>query len=241
MYAMSSVRRVPVRDGKMNAQDSTYRWLKTHIAGLPCGEGTFLTEAEVATTAGTSRTPVREALLRLEAEGLVQILPKKGAFVPPISDRDIGDVMEARALVEEWSVRRIAAAYRSLAPELTALVDDLGVVLGEQSDAIDDPIAFIELDRAFHRALVQAAGNAVLESFYESLRDRQMRMGLHAVAAAEDRARRVLTEHRAIVQALRARNEDRAARAVRSHLDNTLGVLRHRSKARRTASKARDD
>lgn len=223
----------------MNAQDSTYHWLKTHIAGLPRTEGTFLTEGEVATAAGTSRTPVREALLRLEAEGLVQIVPKKGAFVPPVSDRDVTDVMEARTVVEEWSVERIATSHRSLTPELDALVDELATLVTQQEVTLDDPVAFIDLDRAFHRTIVQAAGNLVLENFYESLRDRQVRMGLRAVVSAEDRGRRVLTEHRAIVRALRNRNPERATRAVRVHLDNTLGVLRHSSATRRPTRAAR--
>jgi DNA-binding GntR family transcriptional regulator len=214
---------------RANAQDSTYRWLKTHIAGLPRAEGTFLTEGEVATAAGTSRTPVREALLRLEAEGLVQIVPKKGAFVPPVSDRDISDVMEARSVVEEWSVERIATSHRSLNPELNALVAELAMFVTEQEVAIDDAVTFIDLDRAFHRTIVRAAGNMVVENFYESLRDRQLRMGLRAVASAEGRAKRVLTEHRAIVRALGNRDAERATRAVRAHLDNTLGVLRHSS------------
>lgn len=230
---MSSDAGVPTHGRRVNAQDSTYHWLKTHIAGLPRAEGTFLTEGEVATAAGTSRTPVREALLRLEAEGLVQIVPKKGAYVPPISDRDVSEVMEARSVVEEWSVGRIATSHRSLDPELDALVAELTALLGEQEGALDDAVAFIDLDRAFHRTIVQAAGNLVLENFYESLRDRQVRMGLRAVASAEDRARRVLAEHRAIVRALRNRNAERATRAVRVHLDNTLGVLRHSSASRR--------
>ena len=224
---------VPAQGRRVNAQDSAYRWLKTHIAGLPRTEGTFLTEGEVAAAAGTSRTPVREALLRLEAEGLVKIVPKKGAFVPPVSDRDVSDVMEARSVVEEWSVERIATSHRSLNPELDALVTELAVLVTEQEAAVDDTGAFIDLDRAFHRTIVQAAGNLVVESFYESLRDRQVRMGLRAVASAEDRARRVLTEHRAIVRALRNRNAERATRAVRVHLNNTLDVLRHSSSSRR--------
>lgn len=64
---------------------------------MPRHEGVFLTEGAAAAATGTSRTPVREALLRLEAEGFLQIVPKKGAFVPPISDAEVESVMQARA------------------------------------------------------------------------------------------------------------------------------------------------
>lgn len=232
MLAMTSVRRASAHQRSESAQDSTYHWLKTHIAALPRSEGTFLTEHEIATAAGTSRTPVREALLRLETEGLVQIVPKKGAFVPPISEGDVADVMEARHLVEDWSVRRLTSAHKSLTPELSALVDDLNSLIAEQEEVVEDAVAFIDLDRVFHRTIVEATGNTVLAAFYESLRDRQVRMGMQAVATSKDRSRRVLGEHQAIVRALRSRNTDRVAAAVRTHLDNTLGVLRNAPRTR---------
>lgn len=69
------------RQGAGSAQDLTYAWLKRHISELPKEGGVFLSESEVAQAAGTSRTPVREALLRLETEGLLTIVPKKGAYI----------------------------------------------------------------------------------------------------------------------------------------------------------------
>ncbi|TDB89523.1 GntR family transcriptional regulator [Actinomadura sp. KC216] len=207
------------QERRESAQDTTYRWLKRHIGSLPRQEGTFLTEAEVCEATGMSRTPVREALLRLETEGFLKIMPKKGAFVPPVSDAEIEAVMQARELVEDWCVRRAAPLAEELAPELAELV-------GRQEGLLDDPVAFIEYDRAFHRAIVRTAGNPVLAEFYESLRDRQVRMGLRAIAAAEDRARVVLAEHGAIVEAIRSGDPLRAAQALAAHLDGTLGVLR---------------
>ncbi|GAB2738852.1 GntR family transcriptional regulator [Salinifilum aidingensis] len=196
----------------------TYRWLKGYIARLPRQEGSFLTEVGVAEAAGTSRTPVREALLRLQAEGVVQIVPKKGAFVPPISDSEVQAVMQARGLVEDWCVRQVAPVAGGLADELDRLVS-------EQESVSEDPVAFIDCDRAFHRTIVRRAGNPVLADFYESLRERQVRMGLHAVAAAEDRVRTVLDEHAAIVAAIRTGEADRAAHAVGTHLASTLATL----------------
>ncbi|MBB5957469.1 DNA-binding GntR family transcriptional regulator [Saccharothrix tamanrassetensis] len=201
-----------------SAQDTTYRWLKQHIATLPPDDGTFLTESGVAQAAGTSRTPVREALLRLEAEGFLRIMPKKGAFVPPISDAEVRAVMEARALVEDWCVRRAVPAGEAFAAELDRLVAD-------QENAITDPLGFIERDRVFHRTIVRRAGNPVLADFYETLRERQVRMGLRAVTTSADRSRRVLDEHAAIVAALRTGDPEEAGRAVAAHLTSTLTAL----------------
>ena len=204
----------------MNTQDTVYRWVKEHVATLPRNEGVFITEAQVADATNSSRTPAREALLRLEAEGLIQIVPKKGAFVPPISDAEVRAVMEARALIEERSIRR-AGSY------VERLADHLGSLVEEQLSLLADPIAFIEHDRDFHRAIVTAAGNPVLTDFYESLRDRQLRMGLRAIAGTENRAQAVVDEHATIVTALRGENplED-ASQALTAHLDVTLQALR---------------
>lgn len=201
-----------------SAQDVAYQWLKEHVSSLPRHGGTFLTEAEVAKATGTSRTPVREALLRLEAEGFLQIVPKKGVFVPPISDGEVRAVMQARELVEDWCVRRITPASEAFLTELERLITD-------QQKAIDDPVTFIECDRAFHRAIVRQAGNPVLGEFYESLRERQVRMGLRAVANEEDRAQAVLAEHAAIVEAIRTGEPARARDALAGHLSSTLQVL----------------
>ena len=96
------------------AQDVVYRLLKQRVLTLPAQEGAFLTEAEICRAMGTSRTPVREALLRLESEGLLQIVPKKGAYVAPITEAEVAAVMQARGLVEEWCARFAALGNEGL-------------------------------------------------------------------------------------------------------------------------------
>lgn len=201
-----------------SSQDVSYRWLKERIVTLPRNEGTFLTEAEVARATGMSRTPVREALLRLETEGFLQIFPKRGAFVPPISDAEVDSVMQARGLVEGWCVREATASSPGLLDELERLV------IG-QLDLLEAPVAFIARDRVFHGTIVRAAGNPILTDLYESLRERQLRMGLWAVTGSADRARVVVDEHQAIVTALRQGKPDLAAVALETHLANTLSAL----------------
>jgi DNA-binding GntR family transcriptional regulator len=201
------------------AQDAAFAWLKKHVVTLSRTEGTFLTEAEVCRATGWSRTPVREALLRLEADGLLRIVPKKGAFVPPITELEVEAIMQARGLVEDFCVRCAVHAGELLAPELDRL-------LGRQEEEQSSPLAFIELDREFHRAIVRAADNPVLADFYESLRDRQTRMGVHAIATSGQRIASVLSEHRAIVEGVRSGDADEAAASMALHLTRTLAVLR---------------
>jgi DNA-binding GntR family transcriptional regulator len=201
------------------AQDLVFAWLKKHIVSLPRTDGTFLTEAEVCRATGVSRTPVREGLLRLEAEGFLQIVPKKGAFVPPITEREVEAIMQARALIEDFCVRRAVHFAEMLAPELDRL-------LAAQDKHQKSPVEFIELDREFHRAIVRAADNPILADFYETLRDRQMRMGVYAITASAQRMNGVMVEHRAIAEGVRSRNADEAASATAEHLTNTLAALR---------------
>jgi len=201
------------------AQDIVFAWLKRHVVSLPRTESTFLTEGEVCRATGTSRTPVREALLRLEADGFLQIVPKKGAFVPPITEREVEAIMQARGLVEDFCLRRAVQMAEFLAPELDRL-------LAQQEQQQKSSLEFIELDREFHRAIVRAADNPILAEFYESLRDRQMRMGLHAIATSEQRRSSVLVEHRAIAEGVRTGDADQAAAAMAQHLAKTLAVLR---------------
>lgn len=204
------------------AQDRTYDWLKERIAGFAQDEGVFLTEAEVASAAGVSRTPVREAMLRLEAEGLLQIVPKKGAYVPPLSQTQIEATMEARTLIEQWAAGRVAEAGAPTPPGLADLLDSQARFLAEA-----DTAAFIEADRRFHSTIVRAAGNPVLADVYDSLRDRQIRMELRALAVPH-RGRDVLAEHAAILDALTARDPERLRAAVEAHLAGTLAAFRHR-------------
>ena len=201
-----------------SAQDTVHRWLKLHIAGLPQHEGTLLTESQIAEATGISRTPVREALLRLEAEGFLKIVPKKGAMVPAISAAEVEAVMSARALIEDWCVRRATAVADFLHDELERL-------LARQEQLQRSPSEFIDCDRTFHGTLVRAAGNPILLNFYESLRDRQVRMGLVALAGSQERTKNVLAEHRAIVDGVRTGDPAQAADAMALHLASTLSVL----------------
>jgi DNA-binding GntR family transcriptional regulator len=96
----------------------------------------------------------------------------------------------------------------------------------EELAARGDAPGFVEADRAFHRVFVAAAGNPILLALHDSLRDRQARMGLAALARGTHRTEQILLEHRALVDAVAARDEEAAHRLVGEHLGATLALLR---------------
>ncbi|MFF2027700.1 GntR family transcriptional regulator, partial [Streptomyces sp. NPDC058171] len=124
------------------APELAYEWLKNTIITLPRDEEMFLSEAQVAASSGISRTPVREALLRLEAEGFIRRVPHKGAFIPALSDSDVEAIMQARRVVEEWSVTEVA-------PQPGLVPDRLRILL-ELQENDTDPVDFIAHDLEFH-------------------------------------------------------------------------------------------
>jgi len=200
-------------------RSTTYTWLKKHIASLPRDEGVFLTEVDIAREAGTSRTPVREAFMRLASEGLLELIPRRGAWVAPVSDSEITTVMEARQMVEEWSVRTLSQHATS------ELISELDGYLDRQKAAVSDPVAFIEVDREFHTALVTATGNDVVARMYAGLLDRQQRMGMYAVSADAERSHHVVEEHRRIVSGIQQGETASAVERMSAHLDQTLAAM----------------
>lgn len=195
------------------AKDRAYDHTKRRILSGEFAGGTLLSEGEVAAALGVSRTPVREAFLRLEAEGLMRLYPKRGALVVPVSADEVRDVLETRLLVECHAVRRAAADGPGLAPALAE-----ALARQERLAAGDDHVAFAAADRDFHRLLVAAAGNAILLRLYDSLRDRQQRMNAESVARRGGLAARFVDEHRAVADAVARGDADAAEAALVAHL-----------------------
>ncbi|MCB5163411.1 GntR family transcriptional regulator [Streptomyces bambusae] len=202
------------------AADRVYRHVKQGVLDRTFAGGSLLTEGEIAEAVGVSRTPVREALLRLETEGLIKLYPKKGALVLPVSAQEIADVVETRRLVEEHTARRAV-------PASPALLERLADLLARQAGhaRAGNLAAFAEDDRAFHAEIVRSAGNEILSRLYDQLRDRQLRMGVAVMHMHPDRMVRNLAEHTEIHAALSAGDAERAAAAVRAHLSRAEQLL----------------
>lgn len=180
--------------------------------------GTLLTEGDLAEAVGVSRTPVREALLRLEGEGLLKLYPKKGALVLAVSAQEIADVVETRLLVEKHAAAKAVPAPEGLIARLEELLDDM-----RRQAAAGDLAAVSVSDRAFHAEIVRSAGNQILSRLYDQLRDRQLRMGVALMHAHPDRITKNHTEHTEILEALRAGDAQEAVRVIDRH----VGWVRH--------------
>lgn len=150
------------------AADRVYMHVKQGVLDRHYEGGTLLTEGELAEAVGVSRTPVREALLKLEVEGLIKLYPKKGALVLAVSAQETADVVETRLLVEEFAVRRAV-------PAPDRLISRLEDLLTEQKAhaAAGDLAAVAVSDRCFHAEIVRSAGNEILSRLYDQMRDRK--------------------------------------------------------------------
>lgn len=202
---------------RTTAKDRAYAHVKERILGGEFAGGSLLSEGEVAEALGVSRTPVREAFLLLEAEGLMRLYPKRGALVVAVSPDEVRDVMETRLLIERHAARRVADAGAGVPGLAESLRAQRGLL------AMRDLAGFAAEDRRFHRGIVAAAGNAILTRLYDSLHDRQRRMNAVSIARRPDLAERFLDEHHAIAAALDAGDAGAAEEAVARHLGTARG------------------
>jgi DNA-binding GntR family transcriptional regulator len=203
------------------AKDRAYAFTKQRVLDATYAGGELLTEGEVAEALGMSRTPVREAFLRLESEGLLRLYPKRGALVVPVSAREVEAVMETRALVEQFAVAK--AIERSA--DVTGAMRE-AIARQEEHAGAGDLDGFVAADREFHTVLVAAAGNDILMSFYDSLRDRQQRMGIAALRREPRRLGQILDEHRGLTDAIEAGDVEATLALLEEHLRGTLMLLR---------------
>jgi DNA-binding GntR family transcriptional regulator len=225
---------VTMADRPPSAARRAYTHVKARLLDGSYRDGTLLSEGAIAAELDVSRTPVREAFLQLEAEGLLELYPKRGALVVPVTAGEVADVFDARLALERHCLVRLAHDARDagraaggggLPPRLA---DELAATLDRQRAALadNDLAAFSTADRELHRAWVAATGNRVLLGLYDQLRDRQQR--ITARMLARDGSRRsleLLAEHERIVAALTAGDGEAAAAALERHLSAARAVV----------------
>ena len=207
-----------------SASEIAYDYVKARLLDGRFAGGTLLSENEIAQRLDVSRTPVRQAFVQLEAEGLLELYPRRGALVVPISPSEAEDVFEARMLIEQHAARRAAAGGTGALASLAAALRDH---IADQQDALAEGGAgFAWSDRAFHRAIVEAGGNRLLTRQYDALRDRHQRIAAVTIARDPSRIERFVAEHREIAAAFEAGDADRAAELLAAHLEGAHELLR---------------
>ena len=204
-----------------SAARRAYDFAKWAILSSVYNAGDVITEGGLAHEVGVSRTPAREALLRLEVEGLVRLQPKKGAVVATFSPHAMDDVLEARVLVENHTARKSFAARATLLPEVEAAHEQMKQRRREQ-----DTAGFTEVDRVFHELIVDAADNAVLSAIYRMLRERQTLFTSAMVRGRVDRMDEAIAEHDRILDALRGDDADAFCQVVNDHLQWSIELAR---------------
>lgn len=216
-----------IRDAAGSAADRVYAYAKEAVLARRFAPHELITEGELASAVGVSRTPVREALLRLQADGLVRLLPKRGALVLPVTADEVADVLETRRLIESFAVRK---ATSRAGPELiVSLSGHLQQMYSAMRDR--DVAAYVAADREFHADIVASTGNEIIISVYRSLRERQLRMGVvnllddQAGGVDPSRMRAMIAEHEAIRDAVAAHTVRAAEAAVAAHLDHAERLL----------------
>ncbi len=190
-------------------------------AGILCGDfppGEFIEEALATKATGVSRTPVREALNRLAAEGFLVLRPRRGAMVKPISTKELFDLYDVRLMVESHSVHRICRDKLPVPKLLFDLCDKHSQI------AEGDHLAFADLNHRFHETVVAAAGNAVLCQVFENLRANLTRVAMLSFQLGVPKTQEG-TMHRTIAEALAAHDETKALLLTKEHLSSMPRVV----------------
>ena len=189
--------------------------LRQRIFARELEPGSWIDELRIAEELGISRTPLREAIKVLAAEGLVTMKVRRGAYVTEVSEKDLRDVYHLLALLESDAARVVAE--RASDEQLAQLQAQHAIL----ASAVDDRDRFFELNEAFHAKLLAMSDNKWRNQMVADLR-KVMKLNRHHSLFKQGRIEQSLTEHDAIVAALMAREPELAARRMSAHFMNGL-------------------
>ena len=196
-------------------RDVVFNTLRQAILKGELEPGERLMEIQLAERLGVSRTPIREAIRKLELEGLVLMIPRKGAEVAKISARSLRDELEVRRALEELAIE---LACQRMSEE------EVGNLQKAQEDfkkaiAEGDAMKIAETDEHFHDVIYEGTQNAKLIQMLNNLREQMYRYRLEYIKD-EDKRKILVLEHEKILKTVRERKVAEAKEAVREHIDN---------------------
>ncbi len=199
--------------------DGAYSEVRQMIMHGTLGPSTIVRETELARRLGMSRTPVREALLRLQTEGLISSVAHGGYVVIEVSPCDLVNVYEVRSVLEGLAARLAASrASRTDHAELEELVEQMQIAIAHSDDA-----ELAKLNSRFHEAIANASQNSMLLSMLGNIRSifEHFRLAALVYPGRRDEAH---NEHREMICLLKARDSDGAERIAREHVKRALAV-----------------
>ena len=177
-------------------------------------------EIQLANKLGVSRTPIREAIRKLELEGLVLMIPRRGAEVAEITEKSLRDVLEVRRALEELSVKLACERIT------TEQIEELKVAAKEFERMLKsgDVTAYAEADVKFHDIIYYATDNQRLIALLYNLREQMYRYRVEYLKRIEVHEQ-LLAEHQYIIEMLENRNQEEAIAAVCRHIDNQVEAV----------------
>jgi len=203
-----------------------YRALKTEIIKGSLKPGTKLSEGKIAEQMGVSRTPVREALKELAAEGFVKMNPNQAVAVSNASVKDVQEVLQIRGVLEGLAAR---LATKTINEEEIKELEKYQKRM-EQYTNKDDVLAFSEMDAEFHELILNICGNNRLIQIRKNLSDQAHRYRIRSLSVP-GRLKYSLKEHQEIVEALKRKDAEQADRLSQKHIENVLAnILAHKDK-----------
>ena len=195
-------------------RDVVFQTLRRAIITGEFAPGERLMEISLANQLGVSRTPVREAIRKLELEGLVTMIPRKGAQVAKITEENLRDVIEIRITLEEFAAsiacQRIDEEHKQ---EMREMYDQFKKAVEDHADLLE----LVEKDEQFHDSIVHAAKNKRLISIINSLREQFYRYRLEYLKDSSTHAD-LIEEHASLMDAIFQHDEERAKNLLRHHL-----------------------
>ena len=209
-----------VNENAKSLEESAFFTLEEEILSGKLKRGEALTEAALSQRLGVSRTPLRGALSRLSDEGLVELIPNRGAVVIGIGDEELRDIYEIRIRLEGLASRE--AARRITEDDLKKLRHS--VELSEFYIARQDAESLKELDSEFHRIIYKASGNRLLCKTLTELH-RNIQFYRQRSLTVADRTEKSANEHREILDAIERGDCDAADRLTSAHIEAALNNL----------------
>lgn len=202
------------------AKELVYDYVRRRILNGELQGGDFIEEKVVSAAVGVSRTPVREALSRLQGDHYITLTPRRGAVVRQITAKELTEVYESRRLIEIHAMERICREKLRIPSVLRDLYQKM-CTTSESQDFVERA----EYDQAFHRAIVATTDNAVLVELYDSLQVRQQRVAIAAMRVHPLRAEIIDQEHLQLIEALEDHDEKLAVAIISEHLRPLTDVM----------------
>ncbi|MDE6312884.1 MAG: GntR family transcriptional regulator [Lachnospiraceae bacterium] len=202
-------------------RDVVFHTLRQAILKGELKPGERLMEIQLAQRLGVSRTPIREAIRKLELEGLVLMIPRKGAEVAKLTEKSMQDVLEVRRALEELAIQLACGRItKEEVQELENKKREFKEIIGGQ-----EVVAMAEADEAFHTVIYKATKNEKLIYILNNLREQMYR---YRVEYLKDKSIHptILQEHEEIVNAVRRRDGKGAVQAISTHIDNQQEAIR---------------